>query len=77
MKHKEKTVTAEDAGKEETYLNDADESDPVWAELAEEEADEGFDHSWLEQFVLELNVDPLTDAIGARNLTEKKQKLTG
>ena len=35
-----------------------------------------FDCSWLEQWVLEMNVDLLTDAIVARNLTEKKQKIT-
>jgi len=58
---------------EATYLNDADHSDPVWAEFKEEV--EEFDDSWLEQLVLETNVDPLTDAIAARNLSEKKQKI--
>ena len=41
-----------------------------------DELEEEFDASWLEQWVLEMNVDPLTDAIAARNLAEKKQKVT-
>ena len=60
---------------EDVYVNEADESDPAWAELTEE-VEEEFDDSWLEQWVLEMNVDPLTDAIAARNLAEKKQRFT-
>ena len=41
-----------------------------------DELEEEFDDSWLGQWVLEMNVDPLTDAIAARNLAEKKQKVT-
>ncbi len=41
-----------------------------------DELKEEFDDSWLEQWVLEMNVDPLTDAIATRNLAEKKQKVT-
>jgi hypothetical protein len=80
LKRKERKVEGSENGEEEEdddtiYVNNADESDPAWAELTEE-VEQEFDHSWLEQWVLELNVDPLTDAIAARNLTEKRQKLT-
>jgi len=60
--------------KEDIYLNEKDESDPAWAELTEE-VEEEFDDSWLEQWVLEMDVDPLTDAIAARNLVEKSKGL--
>ena len=78
-KRKERKVEDSENGEEEEeddtiYVNDADESDPAWAELTEE-VEQEFDHSWLEQWVLEMNVDPLTDAIAARNLTEKKHWL--
>jgi hypothetical protein len=78
-KRKERKVEGSEDGEEEDgtiYMNDANESDPAWAELIEE-AEQEFDHSWLEQWILEMNVDLLTDAIAARNLTEKKQKVIG
>jgi hypothetical protein len=48
------------------------ESEPVTWEAEEETDDDDFDDSWLEQFVLEMDVDILTDAVAARNLVEKR-----
>jgi len=50
------------------------ESEPVTWEAEEEIDDDYFDDSWLEQFVLEMDVDVLADAVAARNLAEKKPK---
>ena len=54
---------------------DAEPEDLPW-EPEEDVAisDDGFDASWLEQFVLEMNVDILTDAVAVRNLVVKKPK---
>lgn len=38
--------------------------------------EEDFGDSWLEEWVLEMNVDPFTDAIAVRNFAEKKQSVT-
>jgi hypothetical protein len=71
-KRKERKVEGSENREEEDeddtiYVNDACESDPG--------SNQEFDHSWPEQWVLEVNVDPLTDAIAARDFMEKKQKL--
>ena len=58
-KWKERKVECSENGEEEgdmIYINDADESDLAWAELTDE-VEQEFDHSWLEQWVLEMNVD--------------------
>jgi hypothetical protein len=78
QKRRKKLIVAEPSDMEDreddTYVNEKDESDPAWAELTEE-VEEKFDDSWLEQWVLEMNVDPLTNAIAARNLVEKNKGL--